>query len=364
MKKAGVQMDRYEKVLEALTKPENEPINWLFGSVLREQASQPRSHFLLEALEKSQYPHLASWNYWIRDYRSTLINPAVAQQKAVIDLRAGETDAENKLRSFLAEVFAVLHLKKAGYRNFEVILPPPDRTARKKTPDYLAEFEGKKARIEVKNLREPDDLVRNVAKQRWKERQDAEPERYNFRAVLRLSERGRISEVAIARLHNIIDHFPERKEGRVEEVLDGGVKIVIERADKRVVSATGLQGLILTQMFEGGDKPGQLVIQSTIKEEDLEFDLPEFQGFLIKVLRVVAEATPKFFGSAGGEDTKNVLFLNWEPPDILVSAQLPAYTQEKIKELFADFDLDLDLVISFKAPELPVSVLRSASAGR
>ena len=278
-------MARYDKALEALTKPENEPINWLFGSVLREQANQFRSHFLLDALEKRPTPFLASWNYWIGEYRAALINPEVAPQKASADLQAGKNDTENKLKSFITEVFAVLHLKKAGYKNFEVILPPEKGPARRKTPDYFSEFDGKKARIEVKNLREPQDLVRTVAKERWKERRDAEPELYNFQTVLQYSRRGRISDLAVARLHTIIDQFPNIKDGRTEEVLDGSVKIVFERAANRVPTTTGLEGIALTQMFEGSNKPGQLVIQSTIKEEDLECDLPEFQDFFVKTLR-------------------------------------------------------------------------------
>jgi hypothetical protein len=348
-------MAPYQKALEALTRSENEPINWLFGSVLREQANQPRSLFLLDALEKPPTSFLASWNYWIREYRAALVNPDVAPQKAAADLRAGKNDAGNKLKSFMTEVFAVLHLKKAGYRNFEVILPPEEGGAKRKTPDYFAEFEGRKARIEAKNLREPADLVRNVAKERWKERRDAEPERYNFRTILRHSHRGHISDLAASRLQTIIDQFPDMKDGRAEEVLDGGVKIVLERADGRTPSTAKLEGVILTQMFEGSNKPGQLVIQSTIKEEDLEFDLPELQSFFVKALRVVAEATPKFFGPAGGEDAKNVLFLNWEPPDILVSPQWAEYTQKKIEQLFADFSLDLKLIISFKVPEVPAA---------
>lgn len=318
---------------------------------------------MLEALEKPPTSFLASWNYWVEQYRAALINPDVAPRKALIDLRAGENDAESKLKSFISEVFAVLHLKREGYKNFEVILPQ-EEGAKRKTPDYLAEFEGKRARIEVKNLREPADLVKNFAKERWKQRRDAQPERYNFRTVLRHSHRGRLSDAAISRLHSIIDQFPDRKDGRVEEVLDEGVKISLQRADSHIPSTTGHEGMILSQMFEGSDKPNQLVTQSTIKEEDLEFDLPEFQNLLVKALRVVADATPKFFGSGGGEDAKNVLFLNWEPPDILVSPQSAEYAQKKIEQLFGDFNLDLKLIISFKPPEVPVSVLRAASAVR
>jgi hypothetical protein len=126
----GGRMARYEKAVEALNNPENEPINWQFGSVLREQALQPRSHFLLDALEKPPTSFLASWNYWIREYRVALTNPELAPQKAAVDLRAGKDDAESKLKSFIAEVFAVLHLKKAGYTKFEVVLPPQERTDR------------------------------------------------------------------------------------------------------------------------------------------------------------------------------------------------------------------------------------------
>ena len=45
-----------------------------------------------------------------------------------------------------------------------------------------------------------------------------------------------------------------------------------------------------------------------------------------------------------------------------MSPQCADYAQEKIEQLFADFKLDLKLIISFRAPEVPVSVLRAAAS--
>jgi hypothetical protein len=350
-------MSNYEKALEALDKPENEPINWLLGPILKEQAKHPRSHFLLDALEGPRTPLLIRWNYWIEQYRAALTNPKEAPRKACIDITAGTDDSEDKLRSFIAEIFAVLHLRHRGYTNFEVIVPEEGKA--RTTPDYHADFEDTKTRIEVKNLREPEDLIRTVAKERWQERRDANPERYNFRAILRYSHRGRLSNLAISRLCNILDEFPNVKSGRVEEVLDGGVKILLERLNDGAIPAGGLEGILLTQIFDGSGERGELVIQSSIRTKDFDFHLSDFQDFFVKVLRVVAAATPKFFGSAASQQVKNVIFLNWEPPDLFVNAEFPERTQEKINQLFADFSLELELIISFRPPELPLSVLKS-----
>jgi hypothetical protein len=349
------EMERYDKAIKALGEPENEALNWLLGSVLIKHSKLSASHFLLDALESpTRTPLLASWNYWIREFRAALVNPEVAPQRANLELGSTTKDAEDKLRSLLAEVFAVLHLKKQGYENFEVLLPGDANT-----PDFHARLENKKARIEVKNLRKPEDSVRAVIAKRWKENRDARPDEYNFRLLVKCTYRGALSPAATSRVRSIIDQLPITKKPLIDETLDGDVRIRFERPDVTAESGSPLQGIILSQIFEQRQGAGHLVIQGAVMEEDLEFDLPEFQAFFVKVLRVVAEATRKFFGPSDDKDSINVLFLNWEPPHVFVSKQETEYTRQEIESLFGAFKLDLKLIISYQAPEVPLSVLKS-----
>jgi hypothetical protein len=349
-------MERYDKAIKALAEPENEPLNWLFGSVLVNHSKLSSSHFLLDALEwPARSPFLLpSWNYWIREFRAALINPGVAPQRVNLELGSTTKDAEDKLRSLLAEVFAVLHLKKKGYENIEVLLPGNGTT-----PDFRAQIEDKKARIEVKNLRKPEESIRAVIAKRWKENRDAQPHEYNFRLLVKCSYRGLLSPAAISRVHTILDQLPTTKKAVIDETLDGGARIQFDRSDGTLTSDLPLQGILLSQIFEQRQGEGQLVIQGAVRGEDLEFDLPEFQAFFIKVLRVVAEAMRKFFGSSADGGAINVLFLNWEPPHVFVSQQEAEYTRQEIEALFADFKLNLKLIISCQAPEVPLSVLKS-----
>jgi hypothetical protein len=346
---------KYEAALKALVDSRNEPLNWLLGAVLTRHATLPSSHFLLDALEEPRGHFLASWNYWIEQFRAALVNPATAVERANSELLSEEKDPEGKLKSLMAEIFAVLHLRKLGYKNFEVALPEG-----RSTPDFYAELEGKKARIEVKNLRVPENLIQTVARARWKENRDRAPDKYNFRLLLRHSHHGYISPGAVSRLKTIIDQTSSTKHAVIDEELDGGVKIHIERLSQDSPPKPNVDGILLSQILEQKRNEGQLVIQSGIGEEDFDFNLTEFQALFIKALRVVADATVKFFGSAGGEDVINVLFLNWEPPRFLISDQEVEYSRSRIEALFADFQLDLKLVISYNPPEVPVHVLRGA----
>ncbi|HKD44951.1 MAG TPA: hypothetical protein VKD24_04785, partial [Candidatus Angelobacter sp.] len=105
---------------------------------------------------------LVAWNARIHQFRALLLNPDQVPQKAKIELRSGNTDAREKLIAFMAEIMAPVHLAALGYEAFKVLM-----ATRKRTPDFEAQVNGKEARIEVKNLREPRDRVRTVAVNHW-----------------------------------------------------------------------------------------------------------------------------------------------------------------------------------------------------
>src|SRR5689334_25322793 len=187
--------DARKRALEVLELPKNEPLRWLLGGALHQHAEMNGRHFLLEALASERTGTLMAWNADIHEFRALLENPETAPQKAEQDLRSGGSDAEDKLLSVAAEIMAVIKLSRMGYKRFRVLLP-----SQLPTPDFEAEDPGGKlTSIEVKNLREPEDIVRTVAFTHWKKKSAAAPDRYNFKAVLSHSHRGALSSNAVDR---------------------------------------------------------------------------------------------------------------------------------------------------------------------
>jgi hypothetical protein len=124
---------------------------------------------------------------------------------------------------------AVIHLGTLGYRDFRIL-----NRGKGQTPDFAARLDDKEARIEVKNLREPKDIVRTVASSEWKRLVKSSPQKYNFGVMLRHSHRGQLSLAAQTRLCTLLNQLPKSKRNPIDEVLDGGVEIRIERLDEPV----------------------------------------------------------------------------------------------------------------------------------
>src|SRR5713101_8378039 len=94
---------------------------WLLGDFLRDQAKAATGspHFLLRLLEGPKGDVIRRWNWWISECRRLVINSDILPQKVSADLNAGKGDVRLKARGVFAEVFAVLHLSKLGYKNFD-----------------------------------------------------------------------------------------------------------------------------------------------------------------------------------------------------------------------------------------------------
>jgi hypothetical protein len=140
----SVLQTRITQALEELDKPSNEPLKWLLGRFISTQAKRSFDSSIFHVLAGDRKHQSEVWNYWIDQYRKSLTNPEEARQKADGDLSAGSEDADEKLRSFMSEVFAVIRLKDRGYKNITAILPDDSPKT-----DYHAEFRRKKVRIEV-----------------------------------------------------------------------------------------------------------------------------------------------------------------------------------------------------------------------
>jgi len=290
---------------------------------------------------------LVAWNARIHQFRALLLNPDQVPQKAKIELRSGNTDAREKLIAFMAEIMAPVHLAALGYEAFKVLM-----ATRKRTPDFEAQVNGKEARIEVKNLREPRDRVRTVAVNHWESLVVKDPKKYSFRVLLRHRHQGSLSQSAQQRLCSILDLLPDTKENPLNEALDGGVNIRIEKInDPALHRSAGERWMLQSSNSSRGQ--AQMVVVGTVGTDDLALSIDEVQCLLLKVLPRVADALPKFFGKDSFRpECTNVITLRWEPPAFWFSPETLSYTEHKIESMFAAFDLQLKPII-FCDPAIP-----------
>jgi len=346
-------MNTFDRALPDLTHVDNEPLNWLLGDFLRSQAQVPGPvHFLLRLLANEQKDVLRQLNWWIDECRKLVVNPEVLREKVKSDLKAGKGDAEIKTKAVLAEVLSVLHLAKMGYKNFEAVVPNE-----RSSPDFHAELQEKRARIEVKNLNEPEDWITKAAHERWRERTHEAPDKYKFRAVLRHNHRGSASEAAVTRLKTIVDQLPGINT-RFEEVLDGDIHIRFEKQELATVPEGFLEQKTHERHLAGPQASGYLSVITGIGADNMRFDVVGFQALFLKALRVIAEATPKFFSKGVEKVPLNVIIVHWEPPDFLVDEGVPEHIEKAIEELFAKFGLDLKVIVFWQEPQVPLKVLK------
>ena len=292
-----------EKGLAAL--PDNEAINWLLGRALRNSAAKGDAHYILKALAGANPSAVKAWNAWIAEFRSVLLNPDETARKADAELGTSESE---RIDDFMSEVFAVLRLSRSGYKDFEAVI-----AGNAPAVDFVARREGKLVRIEVKRLKGPQDIIRNVAMARWSECRAKNPDKFDFRAALNHSHYGPLSDSAISKLKNIIDQFPDRASGEYTATLDVGIEIRLRRIPSFGVGASVIGDEFLQTTAFSPERTGSLVI-SSITEQDLEFDLPELQRLFVKAMRTAACATKKFFGRQAVPDAENLIAMEWEAP--------------------------------------------------
>lgn len=343
-----------QKGLAAL--PLNEPIDWLLGRVLRNCAARGENHSILNALAGSNPYAVKAWNAWIAEFRSVLKNPDGAARKA--DEELGTSPAK-RIDDFMTEVFAILHLSRSGYSDFEVVLAGAAPAV-----DFVASNDGKVARVEVKRLHEPQDIIRNVALARWNECRAKNPDKFNFRAVLNHSHHGPLSDAAISNLRNLIDQFPNRAGGECTVTLDGGVSVRLRRIDSRGPSSPQTDGEMLLQTTIFPAERTGLLITSAITEQDLEFDLPELQRLFVKAMRTVADATPKFFGRQSDTGAENLIAMEWQAPKLFFDDAAPLAVSQAIESAFSAVGLHLKVLIFGRRYKAKLRVLAKESRGK
>jgi hypothetical protein len=324
----------------ALQQKINEPIEWLLGSILL----HGDDNFLFDALLQGNDKVLSHWNGMIGDFRSALKNPDMAPAKIAkeISLASGErVERDGRLRDLYAELLTVLTLKNFGYSDFEIL------TSRfGPTPDFAAVRNGRTVSIEVKNLREPDDIIRVVAQRRWSELRRKDPHRFNFSVRLYHMHEGGITKQAKERLQTILDQLPDRRIGCIEEILDGDIEIRIERGDVPRNPSPNFNCDVLFQSFTyTGSEPAEMHIQSAVMPEDLAFNLNDYQRFVIKLFRIAAESTRQLFSSEAQRFEQRTLAIRWEPPRSLIDMSYMGHPKQLLESFFHAVQLDVEIFI-------------------
>jgi hypothetical protein len=291
-----------------LSRPENEPLHWL----LREALLQGEANYLSD-MTLARRANLTLWNRMIDRYRSVLVNPDAAVKKVSkeVNLAVGaREERDGTLNDLYAELLAVVTLAERGYQRFEAVV---EQT---KSPDFMAENGTASVMIEVKNLREPDDRIHVAAARWWARLRDKEPHRYNFPIQVYHDHQGPITLAALKRLRTLLSQLPDRAGDRLQETLDGGIELRIQKGNAEWIPKPEFECSV------GGQRTvteppthAQVIIRSPLRIRDFEFNSEDFQRFFLKVLRKVSEATTQLFPPEASTTTaERIAALRWEAP--------------------------------------------------
>lgn len=325
-----------------LSRPDYAALKWLLGDILLEQGD----HFLTDALVHKNEQVLTHWTRCISDFRGIVTNPDDVRKKISAEFKprgAERIERDGVLRDLYAEILAVLTLFQSGYRKITSVLQTVERTV-----DYEAEHDDRTVGIEVKNLREATDVIRVIVEKRWEALVKASPQRYDFPISVRHSHQGSISQAARSELLQLLDQLPDRRDSLIRDTLEGGIPIEIVRGVGRSPDPKFDCAVLAQSITPHQRGNATLTIQSPVTPDDLRFDAADYQQFFLKVLRVVANATPKFFGRTAKKYNRNLLAIRWEIGSPLVDLTYLSGTKIMIEGLFAQAGLQLELMIFFR----------------
>jgi hypothetical protein len=329
-------------VEKELSLPDYSPLKWLLGEILLEQGD----HFLTDALVHKNERVLTHWSRCISDFKGIVTNPDDARKKISAEFNPQHperTERDGVLRDLYAEILAVLTLSQSGYKKITPVLQTVQRTV-----DYEAERDGRSVGIEVKNLREATDVIRVIVEKWWATLVKGSPQRYGFPICVRHSHQGSISQGARSDLLQLLDQLPDRRDPVIQQTLEGGIPIEIVRGDARSADPKFDCAVLAQSITPHQRGNATLTIQSPVTPDDLRFDAADYQQFFLKVLRVVANATPKFFSRTAKKYDRNLLVTRWEIGSPLVDITYISGTKIIIEGLFAQAGLQLELMMFFR----------------
>ncbi|HZU31679.1 MAG TPA: hypothetical protein VFB79_11220 [Candidatus Angelobacter sp.] len=324
-----------QTALKALA--ENMPLDWLLGRALRDLASRGVRHHLLNCLSGANPHAVQAWNSWISEFKSVLAEPEMAPRKA--DAELSKCSAQ-RVTDFLAEILSVVQLSRLGYSAFEPVLASGSEPA----VDFMACRDEKRVRVEIKNLQEPQDIIRTVVWKRWDERRKQFPAKYDFSIAVSHDHIDLLSNAEISKLKTAIDQFPDMARREYSITLDGGDKVTLKRIEDIAGDTDPLNKIT-------GPNVPRIVIASTITERHLAFNVTEYQNLFLKSLHTVCDATPKFFGRRSDPDAENVIVIRWTAPNGFYDDQVPVNVATAIANAFTAVGLELTIFVLGSDPE-------------
>jgi hypothetical protein len=310
----------------------SDPVTWLFGDAVERRIRFEQSND--RAMPSHLCRHLSGerlrlrWAEWIGAYRQSLLNPADAVSKAAEDLQIQCRDFDRNLLDVLAEILAVVRLTALGASDFTALLArtAPERPRDNSTPDFTCILGGRKAVVEVKNLRE----------HRF-------AEKVMLEAYLDASVRsGMKPRFALVMLPCDRDALGRNDEG--EEEIRNLVATIDEfepRVDHTVQLPTGR--VVRFRLEEGGDSRDE----SAITLDDLRKD--EILGAEIrhKIQRTARGALKRLHSDSVHNVERRVLALRWELPfyDMLRPSGIAELLRSDLESVLALGDNPIEVLI-------------------
>ncbi len=259
------------------------------------------------------------WTTHIRIFREALVNPADAPLKVADEIPVTCPDFDAALFDYIAEVFAVVRLRAAGFDSFQILLRHKD----KKTPDFRASRRGQLAAVEIKNLR-AHDCVERVLPNLFYDRKLKGLDVNGIRLVVRRSFRDTLNGREKAKLAKVVDRIMDYPRGQV----------LSEPLSNRAYAN-----------FEITKGDGDAACIDSISVSDLTRGESVYEGLLRKISADVQSAIDQIYAPVVADCAVRVVAMRWDIP--WVSLPIPAHLGSLVRSVF-----DNELRILGKSAEL------------
>ncbi|MBZ5507864.1 MAG: hypothetical protein LAO78_20575 [Acidobacteriia bacterium] len=305
-----------ERAISNLELPENEPLRWLFGSVLKKRAT-------LEIWDCTPLRFLQEngnlvirlyWNEVICEYRDSLDNPADAPKKVDDELNSESELFDQALHDFMGEIICTRHLRRQGYEKCRVQL----RLPKSSTPDFYVQTaeDGSWVPVEFKNLRttrSADAVLR-----------DAFVERSG-------SRRGEGMNVALV---NNPPYFLNEQEA--DSLRNWAMHLKLESGVHQFALSDGGTVTVRLDMGKGDLREERYI-------SDFELDSGVLEGLYKKAKRVIEESIRT--KSVMRERGKSIAVLRWCVPNeaLLWSRFLSSELQRRLRAEYRAVDAGLEI---------------------
>jgi hypothetical protein len=300
-------------IIQALQDPDNEPINWAMGDVLRQRATRDdyQNWAILQHLERGAR-NLQAWNELFRRTRDALSVPEALPAKARVLLGPDNPSFDLVVDDFIAEMLAAQYLRRLGHEGVRFLEEGEPITA-----DLESVHEGAHYVTEAKNLREPNSLT-YVAFARWHRNQAARPDWFNFSVeFVELDEPFEdLTAAQVVAVRELVDNLPNR-----------------ERPSSFAITMPGNRSLRV-RLGEGAavmlrHGPGPFLVDDAVEQCE--------RAVVLKLMEPTRKGLGQLYSTAVPVDYRRLLFVRWKPPEEIFVIGEAGRVRDKIHEKFQTF---------------------------